>query len=207
MKVLGYVLKPKNITETQRDEDELYLDIASRLISEITFGDKDIKIEYDMKFHYAYPQNVIKNMNNILRYDDEFMRMQNKTHIISFKEKQERDRIEKMIRDKKININLNSKEILKKYLWTEFRLKVEKSYRIREILKDRILSYTQMELQKLNLEPYYPKISIEYKQKHKKVIGIEVADILNNLIWNGTKNTTTKIGKELFKKLNVKEIN
>jgi len=127
MKVLGYVLKPKNITETQRDEDELYLDIASRLISEITFGDKDIKIEYDMKFHYAYPQNVIKNMNNILRYDDEFMRMQNKTHIISFKEKQERDRIEKMIRDKKININLNSKEILKKYLWTEFRLKVEKS--------------------------------------------------------------------------------
>ena len=64
-----------------------------------------------------------------------------------------------------------------------------------------------MELQKLNLEPYYPKISIEYKAKYKKVIGIEVADILNNLIWNGTKNTTTKIGKELFKKLNVKEIN
>ena len=205
IKVLGYVIEPKNINQTQKEEDEIYLDIASQLISEITFGDKDIHIEYDMKFYYSYAPNVIENMNKVLRYDDEFQRMQNKTQLIPFKISKERERVEKLLKKYKIKQELTT-PFLYKYIWSEFRLKVEKSYRIREILKDRILSYTQMKSHKLGITPYYPKISIKYQGKHKKVIGIEVADIFNNLIWRAKKGISTPAGEKLFQKLNVKEI-
>ena len=46
----------------------------------------------------------------------------------------------------------------------------------------------------------------DYQGKHKKVIGIEVADIFNNLIWRAKKGISTPAGEKLFQKLNVKEI-
>jgi hypothetical protein len=205
IRVLGYVIEPKNINQTQKEEDEIYLDIASQLISEITFGDKNIHIEYDMKFYYSYAPNVIENINKIVSYDDEFQRMQNKTQLIPFKIDKEKERVENLLKKYKIKKEI-TKQFLYKYIWSEFRLKVEKSYRIREILKDRILFYTQLKSQKLGITPYYPKISIKYQAKHKKVIGIEVADIFNNLIWREKKGINTPAGKKLFQKLNVKEI-
>jgi hypothetical protein len=63
IKVLAYVVQPSSLKTTRKSNEEIYIDFASDIISEICFGDRDIDIDYDMKFRYAYPKNIIDHIN------------------------------------------------------------------------------------------------------------------------------------------------
>ncbi len=55
---------PKNIVRSRTTEnpEAIYSDCAAELVRTMTFGDQEIKIFYDLKFHYAYPVNIIRNL-------------------------------------------------------------------------------------------------------------------------------------------------
>jgi hypothetical protein len=51
-------------SRTTQSYDDIYADCAAGVINTLTFGDREITIHYDMKFHYAYPVNILRKLNH-----------------------------------------------------------------------------------------------------------------------------------------------
>ena len=47
------------VSKNAKQAEDVYSDLAADLVNTISFGDDDLNIFYDMKFHYSYPSNVI----------------------------------------------------------------------------------------------------------------------------------------------------
>lgn len=215
--VLGYLIDPKMLfSQTMKDPDEIYIDTASNLIGEMVFGDKDINIEYDMKFHYAYPQKILENMDKKRDYDD-YIQMSKNFYLKKHSFEKQKDRIKKNILRVQNRVE-NSYEVLKKledisfvnsYLWEEFRLKTEKSAILREKFKDKIYSYINQQAKLLNLNFDDTKVKIAYKNKYQQSAGVEMIDVINNLLWRYGKTPPGYLSnavKTIFKNMEIKEI-
>ena len=57
----------KNFIKTKsiKKADQMYSEEAADLASTLALGDKYVNIIYDLKFYYAYPENVLKEMINL----------------------------------------------------------------------------------------------------------------------------------------------
>jgi len=195
--VLAYVINPKKFySTTQIESDEVYIDTSANLIKELAFGDEDIKVEYDMKFHYAYPQNVLQNLK-ITKEWNQYSQMARNFEITKKALKLNQDRIKKLILKNRYRIpnyeyfiskidDTENKNFITKYLWTEFRLKVEKASIIRERFKERINSLLKQDYLDFGIDVKY-KLDIIYSQKQEQSAGVEVIDVINNLIWRNRK--------------------
>jgi hypothetical protein len=207
LKALFYLINPALFySQSKKDPEDIYISIASNLLSHIAFGDNDIKVEYDMKFHYAYPQNVLENMEIYRDYNDEFVRMaRNFTFRDKNIEKKQKERIKKISKGIIPDYKLNDFRFLYKYLWEEFRLKVEAGARMREKFKERTLFKLEEKNKKLGLN-YNIKLNIEYKGKHNQSIGVYVIDILTNIVrYHGIQTKSDDV-KNIYKYIKVKEI-
>jgi len=212
VKVLSYLLDPGVLySETMRDSDDIYTDIASRLIGESCLGDTDVKIEYDMKFHYAYPFNVIQVMKHN-NYDD-FIRMQKNFFLTNQAFDKQKRRI-KTILSRVTSMSINSQQLkdkswVSRYLWSEFRLKVEKAFLRREILKERTRNYIKQTVLNFEMQMYDYDLSIEYKGKHAQSAGVQMVDMLCNLLWihgHVPKNSASSTVKSIYHHITIKDI-
>lgn len=223
VEALVHILKPRKLlSSTVKDADELYIDIASKLISDISFGDDKLDIEYDMKFHYAYPQNIIENFKSNRAM--EFVNMEKNFTLSPDGYLKEKKRVLKNISRSlgKSNYKLqevydiisndqDSKhlEVLHKYIWTEFRLKIEKSSFLKDKFKDKIEEHAKQKCKEYAL-PYEPtKSKIRYKHKHYQTAGVQVVDVICNLVWrNGHKppNIASNTIKSLYDNIVIKDI-
>lgn len=52
-------------SRTRIKPDEVYIECATNLIRILALGDLDIRVFYDMKFHYTYPVNIIRQIKKI----------------------------------------------------------------------------------------------------------------------------------------------
>ena len=166
--------------KTLESVDDVYIDKASNLISDMVFGDKKINIEYDMKFNYSYPLNVISNLNSSKPQP---------IHLLSkdFRLKEDgynknKDRLLKLIsnslnRDQTNRelqrffniISLNDpdqesikKQLITKYLWTELTLKIEQNELMRGKFKDRVQFLLEQRSEMLKMLSYSPGISLKF---------------------------------------------
>jgi hypothetical protein len=221
-----YVVDPDVLLKTQKESDEVYADIASDLLSEIAFGDSDIDVEYDMKFHYAYPAQIVENIeNNVSSYEFERMKdnfwwnnpkrrpfkyensgiFKQKSRIINNLKKS------KIIDYKEIERKMNDKEsgweYVYNYLWEEFRLKIEKGAIIREKFKEKSETKLKEKYKMFNMN-IEPKIRINYKGKHNQSEGVEIIDFLTNIVRHHGKNPRSyspAVVKDIYKFIEVKE--
>jgi len=205
-RVLAYVIDPKKFySQTQKDSDELYLDTSAELIKELSFGDENIEIEYDMKFHYAYPQNVLENLHIVNEWNSYSQMAKNfNLRYRAFEKNKERIKTGILRNSHRIENyqtyidRLDDINFVKDYLWVEFRLKMEKALIIRERFKERINSLLQKEYADFGLNIDY-RLDIKYNQKREQSVGVEVIDVINNLIWRDRKI-------DLLKYIEIKEL-
>jgi len=207
LKALLYMMNPAIFySQTQKDPEDIYISVASELLSNIAFGDSKIAVEYDMKFHYAYPANILESMKEYRNYD-EFIRMsKNFTFKNEEVKEKQKNRISKIL--SRLNIpsdKLNDSNFLYKYLWEEFRLKVESGAKMREKFKERTLSKIEQKNIKLGLKNDV-ELNIEYKGKHNQSVGVYVIDVLTNIVrYHGVAPKSDDV-KEIYKYIKVKEI-
>jgi len=213
IKSLLYIINPKYLhSKTTSSADELYIDLATELISNIAFGDKDINIEYDMKFHYAYPVNILEEINILKEYDD-FVKMSKNFILNLHNMEKNKNRIRtNLLRGRILNLEkylskLDDKKFLSKYLWEEFRLKVQKGALLREAFLEK--SKTKLQAKYKNFEIKKDiNIKIDYKGKHIQSAGVGVIDVLTNIVrYNGItpKRHVTQVTKDIFNYIKVKE--
>jgi len=215
-KALLYVINPDILIQTQKESDEIYAEIASDLLVEIAFGDDNIEVEYDMKFHYAYPAQIIENIEN--QYSsDEFNQMKRNFYLNENAFKYQKNRIKNIILRSKKNIpnfneiiyRLGNRRFLYNYLWEEFRLKIEKGALIREKFKEKFETKLKEKYKLFNLKQE-PKISIEYKGKHNQHEGVEIIDFLTNIVRFHGKTPryySPAITKDIYEFIEIKEKN
>jgi len=196
--VLVYYFKPEALfNQTKKNPDELYIDKASTLISNITFGDSKLHIEYDMKFYYSYPTNVIEHLKEQKRV--EYSEMEKSFTLSDRIYEKKRRKIEDLIsrglsknKNEKLQQYYNlicgkkneqQKKFIEKYLWTDFHLKLDKTYIIKEKFKDKIDDKSNKKSAELGL-PYENIVpNIKYKHKQYQSAGVQIIDVITNLVW------------------------
>lgn len=224
VKVLAHYFSPKILcNQTIKSADDLYVEIASNLISDITFGDNDINIEYDMKFHYAYPQNIIQNFKTSDK--PEYVTMKNNFVIKDSIVEQNKEKIKSNIsrilfKRKDVNLQkyfdlLSSEDkdaqvnFISQYLWSEFKLKIDKTNYIKDKFKDKIEDITKFKCKNYSI-PYEPlKLKIKYQHKHYQSAGVQIIDVLCNLIWKFGSNlpsTTSSAIQSIYSNITIKDI-
>jgi len=206
IKVLAYVVQPSSLKTTRKSNEEIYIDFASDIISEICFGDRDIDIDYDMKFRYAYPKNIIDHINtNTIKQNRDFKNILEFLTVNADKDKQQR--LLNIYRNKITSISNYaniSKINIKEYMLTELYLNI-KSDKTREILRNRIQNLIEKRSQKYNAK-YTPNVRIKYKYKESSGVElIEVIDTINNLIIGINANKNNKIAKKIYENIAIKE--
>jgi len=206
IKAMLYLINPAIFySQTQKDPEDIYILVASNLLANIAFGDRDIKVEYDMKFHYAYPSKILENLKEHRSYD-EFTRMASNFIFKDEKIKLQKDRVKKLLERDNLPLDV-VKNIgkLYRYVWEEFRLKVESGARMREKFKERSLLKLEQKAKSMGLNSDI-KLNIEYKGKHNQTIGVYLIDILTNIVrYHGTSAKSDEV-KKIYKFIKVKEI-
>jgi len=213
IKSLLYVTNPRYLySKTTLSADEIYIELATELISNIAFGDESIEIEYDMKFHYAYPENILEEID--LKKKDEFTQM-SKNFVLNLKNIEKiQNRIKtNLLRDRVLNVEqylvkLSDKKFLFRYLWEEFRLKVQKGALLREAFLEKSKTKLETKYKKFGIDKDV-KIKIDYRGKHMQSAGVGVIDVLTNIVrYNGStpKNHISQTTKDIYNYISVKEI-
>lgn len=183
--------------QTMKNSDELYIEIASSLISDMTLGDNDVNIEYDMKFHYAFPQNIIDSFKETKRAEygsmekafvlaeSEYQKLKEQitTNISRVLAKNKNGALQNYYNLLCGEKNDHQTEFISTYLWTEFRLKIEKSTFIKERFKDKIKDNTKQKCKDFHLSYQYSEPKIKYQYKHYQSAGVQVIDVISNLVW------------------------
>lgn len=222
--VLAHYFSPKILrNQTIKSADDLYVEIASNLISDITFGDNDIKIEYDMKFHYAYPQNIVENFNKTDK--SEYTNMKNnfviKNEVIKQNKEKIRNNISRIINKRKdatlqkyfdlLSSEDNDAQVdfISQYLWSEFELKIDKTNYIKDKFKDKIEDISKSKCKNYSI-PYEPlNLKIKYQHKHYQSAGVQIIDVLCNLIWkfgNDLPSNTSSAIQSIYSNITIKDI-
>ena len=215
LKAFLYIINPDVLLTTQKEPDEIYSNFASDLLSELAFGDLDVNVEYDMKFHYSYPSKIIENIENKVSSDTIRM-MKSNFYLTKYSFKKQKKRIKNMILRNKYSI-VNLDEILAKledivfvsdYLWEEFRLKTEGNLVIREKFKEKSKTKLKKLLEDFNLNSNNLNIDIEYKGKHNQSAGVQIIDFLTNIVRFHGRNPkfySPAVVEDIYKFIEIKE--
>jgi len=216
-KAFLYVIDPDVLLSTQKEADEIYSELASDLLSEVAFGDKYVKVEYDMKFYYAYPVKILENLENRV-YSKLFYEMKKNFLLDENGFRKQKDRIRKnVLRYKNSIVNFNevlymlgNRRFIFNYLWEEFRLKVEEGLVIREKFKEKSITKLKKMFEDFNLDSKDLNIEIEYKGKHNQSAGVQIIDFLTNIVrFHGANPSYFKplVVKDIYKFIEIKEKN
>jgi hypothetical protein len=201
--------------KTLESADNVYIEKASIIISDMVFGDNDVEIEYDMKFNYSYPLNVVSNLKSskpqpiylisksFQLIDDEYNK--NKTRILNLiSNSLNRDNTNTDLQKFYNLINMNDsgseekrKRAITNYLWTELMLKIEKNELLREKFKDRIQFSLEQRRYMFGLPHQSTILSLEFSNKHTQNVGVQIIDVLCNMVWrygpNAPKNASSAV--------------
>jgi len=206
--------------------DETYIDLASTLVNDLSFGDPKVEIEYDMKFHYSYPKNIISKLNEDLHPDlnrtTQNFNITNKGYTYSV------ERISKLIENiqgfsqneqlngfyQKINYTSEKKQetrerLITKYLWTEFQLRIDGNEKMRNKFKDKIEFQSENRINLLGLKSGKQQIKLSFSNKHIQSVGVQIIDILSNMIWRfGPKvlKTAPASVKNIYQQIKVQDV-
>jgi len=222
--VLVYYFKPEALfNQTKKNPDELYIDKASTLISNITFGDSQLTIDYDMKFYYSYPANIIEHLKEQKRV--EYSEMERSFTLSNNIYEKNRKRIEELM-SRSLSKNKNEKlqkyydlicgkrddkqkKFIEKYLWTDFRLKLDKTYLIKEKFKDKINDKSNQKSMELGLSYEDITSKIKYQHKQYQSAGVQIIDVISNLVWrygaHAPKNSSSAI-KGIYENITIEDI-
>jgi len=226
IKILSFYFQPKSLySQTKKEPDELYIEVASTLISSMAFSDENIQIDYDMKFHHSHPLSVLEHIKE--KKKTEYAQMQKNFNLAEEKFHLNRSRILNILsttlgknRNKSSlqssydllsgSNNEEQKIFIEKYLWTEFQLKIEKSGYLREKFKDTIAQQLETQYKEFGLEYNKPKIKIKYQMKQKQSAGVQIIDVLCNLIYHHGSSVKGKnvsqVVEEIYDILEVRDI-
>ncbi len=175
-----------------KTKKEVYIELASNLVSTMILGDESPDVAFDMQFYYAYPQNVI---NNILeKYPRHFQRVI-QAHMLK-PESHEEERIRIMRRFDGLtakereslawfeqNMQVRPYQTVFHYLWTELMLEVQSKDNARELFRISIMNKARA-CQSRFPDIAIPKdLEITYHHKEANIVGIELIDILCNLVY------------------------
>jgi len=206
IRVLAYRINPKIfISETIKKPDEIYMEIASELLSELAFCDENIDVEYDMKFNYSFVKNVISFLESNKIFDEEFRLMKSNCFLNNIRINSNKNRITNMLRQNNLQDyipKLNDKKFLYDYLWAEFYLKVRENGVIRERFKEKIRTLILNRYKLLGIKQDL-EIEIKYKAKQQQSNGIAIVDILSNVVFHNY--TKDPLIKDILSKLTIKE--
>jgi len=208
-KALLYVIEPTVLRKTQKEEDEIYADIASDLMVEIAFGDREIEVEYDMKFYYSYPAQILENIKNNAG-SREFKLMKQNFFLKENNIERHINRIKKRISTSKLNIPEMNKKFISDYLWEEFRLKMEKNTVIREKFKGKVNTKLKEKYKLFNIDSSNTNLFIKYEGKYTQSGGVGVIDFLTNIVRHHSKNPSyfsSPVIEEIYKFITIKEKN
>ena len=208
-KALLYVIEPTVLRKTQKEEDEIYADIASDLMVEIAFGDREIEVEYDMKFYYSYPAQILENIKNNAG-SREFKLMKQNFFLKENNIERHINRIKKRISTSKLNIPEMNKKFISDYLWEEFRLKMEKNTVIREKFKGKVNTKLKEKYKLFNIDSSNTNLFIKYEGKYTQSGGVGVIDFLTNIVRHHGKNPSSfssPVIEEIYKFITIKEKN
>jgi len=206
IKVLSYKIDPKLLlSQTQKHPDEIYMELSAELISELSFMDEEIDIEYDMKFHYSYVKNIISFLESNKVFDEEFRQMKSNCFLNKFKINSNKNRITTALKREKLNEyipKLNNEKFLNDYLWAEFYLKIRENGVIRERFKEKIRTIIKNRYNLLGIKKDI-KLDIKYKGKKQQSNGIGMVDILSNVVFHSYEKDP--LIKDILSKLTIKE--
>jgi hypothetical protein len=203
---------------SRKNSDEIYIELASDLISTMIMGDSSPNINYDMKFHYAFPANIIANINSKKPYH--YRRIMEAMILNENKLPEEKKRIEVRLANIKgksmescswfvEKLQENETRAVSDYLWSELALQIQGKETIREIFRAKILDsldqYYQLSNQQLN-QTY---LKIQYFSKEQGNVGIEIIDLLCNLIYkNGVvaRKGAPSVVKQIYEAIDIEEM-
>lgn len=217
-KALIHIYSPAILREnTRMSYDMIYMDKAAELVSMLIFGDPQPSIYFDMSFHSAYPNNVISNLTK--KNPRHFNRVI-KTHTLL--KKQEESQLEyvkkKLSKVKKNNsvlpaflalLQSDPSQAISRYLFSELILQVESKDRDRELFRAAIRNNLKNFNQSLASATAIPDIDVNYVSKEQNNAGVEMIDIINNLVYhNGVRlhKNSSAASIKIYQNLAIEEV-
>jgi hypothetical protein len=214
-----HLYKPSILrSKTTKTYDELYSELAANLVSILILGDKNPKIYYDMKFHYAYPENIFEETKK--NKDKHLYHMMSAFDLTDVALEKEKGRILKQISQLKKyrqermqdffeEINKDAKKAISAYLWSELWLRVSSN----EIARERFRADIRRSLKESIIysgdsSESIPEFSLSFQYKEQGNIGIEVVDLLCNLVYNYGKSLSDNVPsviKSIYRKIQIEE--
>ena len=203
---------------TRMSFEEVYMELAAELVSLLILGDDKPSVSYDMKFHYAYPLNIIEGIWNRKPYH--YQNIMSSLMLRADRKTGQKQRIlDKLAKIKKSSsaylnqfkaeLNLNDTQAITDYLWSELILQVQGKDQARELFRAQILNNLKSMNSQLKTGGSVPEFRISYLAKENKNAGIEVIDFLNNLVYiHGLKpdSKASSVVKKIYSLMTVQEI-
>jgi len=179
-------------SKSTASKDAIYMDLAANLVSTLIMGDENPSINYDMQFHYAYPENVFKLLKKKKPHHyKKMIRSFELTHD-GFEKEGERvidnyNKLKRNVRNELAvvgkEIEENPKKVVSEYLWSELILQIRGKENTREMFKQKIVSNLQTLSSSFESLEMPQRINVNYFGKDQQNSGIEVIDILCNLVY------------------------
>ena len=208
-------------SKTRKNKEEIYSDLAATLVSDISYGDENILIYYDMKFHYAYPLNIIKQLHKSKPfYYKEIKRFFSLTKLSVAKKHVLRKVVNTLAKSRiaqqdktkikqfELLLHHNDK-FVSDYLWTELWLRIEGN----EVAKENFRATTLRNFKSMNKmfgvagDP--PQLKLYFEDKSKENAGVQVIDFICNLVYrHGAKPTynASDAVKSILNKITIEEV-
>jgi len=180
------------ISASKKNTDDVYIELAAELISTLILGDIAPIVNYDMKFHYAYPENIVANTQarkphhyqRVIdthklreeRYQAELNRILNKINAL-------KSRVQHRVQWFMEELANNGQQAVSDYLWSELILQVQGKEKTREIFRKTILDNLKNANQYNIVSQKSESLQINYYSKDQGNAGIEMIDILCNLVY------------------------
>ncbi|HHV36654.1 MAG TPA: DUF3800 domain-containing protein [Candidatus Cloacimonetes bacterium] len=215
---LIHIYSPKILRENTRSSyDMIYMEKAAEIVSMMIFGDSKPKIYFDMSFHSAYPNNVISNLRK--KKPRHFKRVINTHTLLKKQEASQLEYIQKRLKKVKKNnsvlpkflevLESNPKQAISAYLFSELILQVESKDRDRELFRAAIINNLKNYNESLASSAIIPEIEVNFVSKEQNNAGVEMIDIINNLVYhNGLRphHNSSEATIKIYQNLKINEV-
>lgn len=199
--------------------EEVYIELSADLVSVLILGDMKPKVFYDMKFHYAYPENTLRETDQAKPYH--YDRIMNSLTLKDEAREPLKERILKKVqsiknpaRNTRIGAFLAYLEsdpdnAIMDYMWAELYLQIQGKDQARELFRSAI----QNNLRDLRIfdctQTDIPDISISFVGKENNHSGVEMVDFISNLVFVSKNPGNTLIsaaGKTILSRMVIEEV-
>lgn len=199
-------IEAQDLQRTQTAPEDMYIEYASELLSQLALGDSQPEIISDMKFRGPYPAKVVPCALNPMyqtkdaMYDKLMESYVPKYTSVSKKMASLIDKLKKTLdSDRNVDINIDNTvkrlqnfdiELLRRYEFIELWINWTEKDQNREKYRNQILSKLGNLQRDCGMERNVPQLTIEFASKAKNVVGVQLVDFLCNLIYNVYTRTT-----------------